>query len=216
MAIVPSGQKFHTVASTVETSNLGSKLANSNREIFTMNDIIDTTPSSIHVLVKPKAGSYITAMIANTGFGTFSSQSSNNIKLIPFIPSQSISYTSFRIFVGGTAVASARILIYSNLSGLPTTKLYESASLDISTSGYKTATTSGTFIKGITYWLGFQTNSSSASFDCYPLGSLLTLNYNGGTDSVIQVSAAIGSAPTTISPASTSYISDAIPIIEIL
>ena len=39
MATVPSGQKFHTVASTVETSNLGSKLANSNREIYTMGDI---------------------------------------------------------------------------------------------------------------------------------------------------------------------------------
>lgn len=42
MAIVPSGQKFHTVANDVETSNLGSKLANSNREIYTMQDIVDT------------------------------------------------------------------------------------------------------------------------------------------------------------------------------
>jgi len=42
MAIVPSGQKFHTVPSTVVTTNLGSALANSQREIFTMQDIIDT------------------------------------------------------------------------------------------------------------------------------------------------------------------------------
>ena len=42
MAQVPIGQKFHTVANDVQTSNLGSKLANSNREIYTMQDIIDT------------------------------------------------------------------------------------------------------------------------------------------------------------------------------
>jgi hypothetical protein len=42
MAIVPSGQKFHTVPSTVVTTNLGSALANSQREIFTMDDITST------------------------------------------------------------------------------------------------------------------------------------------------------------------------------
>jgi hypothetical protein len=43
MAQVPSGQKFHTVPSNVQTEEKGSKLANSQREIFTMQDIIDTT-----------------------------------------------------------------------------------------------------------------------------------------------------------------------------
>jgi hypothetical protein len=45
MAQVPSGQKFHTVPSNVQTEEKGSKLANSQREIFTMQDIIDTIPS---------------------------------------------------------------------------------------------------------------------------------------------------------------------------
>jgi hypothetical protein len=43
MAQVPSGQKFHTVPSNVQTEEKGSKLANSQREIFTMQDIVDTT-----------------------------------------------------------------------------------------------------------------------------------------------------------------------------
>jgi hypothetical protein len=47
MATVPSGQKFHTVPSNVETNNLGSKLANDQREIFTMQDIADTVASSV-------------------------------------------------------------------------------------------------------------------------------------------------------------------------
>jgi hypothetical protein len=42
MAQVPSGQKFHTVPSNVQTEERGSKLANSQREIFTMQDITDT------------------------------------------------------------------------------------------------------------------------------------------------------------------------------
>jgi len=42
MAQIPSGQKFHTVASNVQTAERGSALANSQREIFTMQDIVST------------------------------------------------------------------------------------------------------------------------------------------------------------------------------
>jgi len=207
MAIIPVGQKFHTIASNVVTKERGSASVNAQKEIFTMQDIIDTTPLGIHVLVKPKAGNSITAMITNGGYGGFAQQTANSIQLIPFIPSQTISYTSLAINVlSPSAGALGRILIYSSLNGLPTTKLYESASLDLSTGGYKTATISGNFIKGTTYWLGVQSNSSSVYFDGYPSNSMLVLTYNGGTSSAILVSAAIGSAPTTISPASTSYI----------
>ena len=42
MATVPGDQKFHTVPAFVDTKNKGSALANSNRTIYTMQDIIDT------------------------------------------------------------------------------------------------------------------------------------------------------------------------------
>ncbi len=42
MATIPNGQKFHTVASTVDTENKGSAQLNAKREAFTMQDIIDT------------------------------------------------------------------------------------------------------------------------------------------------------------------------------
>jgi hypothetical protein len=45
MAIIPNTQKFHTVSSEVDTENKGSKLANSKREAFTMQDITDTVGS---------------------------------------------------------------------------------------------------------------------------------------------------------------------------
>ena len=39
MAIVPSGQKFHTIAANVATKERGSALVNSQKEIFTMQDV---------------------------------------------------------------------------------------------------------------------------------------------------------------------------------
>lgn len=45
MAIIPSGQKFHTVASNVVTKERGSALVNSQKEIFTMQDIVNTSSS---------------------------------------------------------------------------------------------------------------------------------------------------------------------------
>lgn len=53
MATVPSGQKFHTVPENVNTEEKGSKLANSQREIYTMQDIIDTIPAGAAVNPTP-------------------------------------------------------------------------------------------------------------------------------------------------------------------
>ena len=42
MAIIPSNQKFHTVPAEVDTKDKGSARANADREIFTMQDIVDS------------------------------------------------------------------------------------------------------------------------------------------------------------------------------
>ena len=47
MAIIPSTQKFHTVSAEVDTENRGSEIANSRREAFTMQDIVDTAGAGI-------------------------------------------------------------------------------------------------------------------------------------------------------------------------
>jgi len=46
MAIIPVAQQFHTLTSSVVTADLGSTLANSGREVYTMQDIIDTVSYS--------------------------------------------------------------------------------------------------------------------------------------------------------------------------
>jgi len=46
MAHIPVAQQFHTLTSSVVTTDLGSTLANSGREVYTMQDIIDTVSYS--------------------------------------------------------------------------------------------------------------------------------------------------------------------------
>jgi hypothetical protein len=45
MAIIPVAQKFHTLSSTVDTVDRGSAELQSQREIYTMQDIIDSIPA---------------------------------------------------------------------------------------------------------------------------------------------------------------------------
>tara|TARA_R100001510_G_scaffold25588_1_gene22489 strand:+ start:1150 stop:1725 length:576 start_codon:yes stop_codon:yes gene_type:complete len=42
MAIIPNGQKFHTVSADVDTNDKGSARSNADREVYTMQDVIDT------------------------------------------------------------------------------------------------------------------------------------------------------------------------------
>jgi len=46
MAIIPNGQKFHTVNSTIDTENRGSASTNANRASFSMSDITATVINS--------------------------------------------------------------------------------------------------------------------------------------------------------------------------
>jgi hypothetical protein len=129
---------------------------------------------------------------------SFTTQSANNITLYPFIPNKTITSVSLRLQVG-TAVAGgiARILVYSDLNGLPNTKLYESANLDCSTTGVKTATTAFTFTAGTTYWLACHTGASINMLSI-PAANLMPIAFQNPSASVTSftsLSVAIGSAP---------------------
>lgn len=47
MSTIPSGQKFHTVASNINTVERGSALSNAGREVYTMQDITDTVSAGL-------------------------------------------------------------------------------------------------------------------------------------------------------------------------
>jgi hypothetical protein len=77
MAIIPSTQKFHTVSTEVDTQNKGSQLANSRREAFTMQDILDTVPSSAGLFEEGSGGAESTQRVgsnndASGGYSTIS------------------------------------------------------------------------------------------------------------------------------------------------
>jgi hypothetical protein len=70
MSTIPSGQKFHTVPSNVQTVERGSALANSQREIYTMQDIIDTAglPYKVYtaLLIQNGTSAPVATVLQNT------------------------------------------------------------------------------------------------------------------------------------------------------
>ena len=168
----------------------------------------------IHLQRTVPSGSYGNLFIVYSSF-TASTVSANRLYLYPFIPNKNITIQSLSInvstlFAGGLA----KILIYSDVSGVPTTKLYESASLDLSTTGQKTATTSQTFIAGTTYWIGFIANNSTNVFSFYGQTAILgfgTSNFSTATYAFLITTFA--SIPNTLT--SVSYSSGNIPAVTL-
>jgi hypothetical protein len=106
-----------------------------------------------HIPIKPRSGAGYSNNIIS-GSGTFGN-SGSVLYLTPLIPANSltISSASIQVTTAG-AGTNMKIVVYSDVNGLPTTKLLESSLLDISTTGFKTFTTSFTFNAGTTYWIG--------------------------------------------------------------
>ena len=116
----------------------------------------------------------------NAGSLTNFSQTAGTLYLLPFIPNKTITSVSLKINIVVTGVgAIARILVYSDLNGFPNTKLYESANLDCSTSGIKTATTAFTFTAGTTYWLAVQVGTANITLSGITTGSLAPIFHFG-------------------------------------
>jgi hypothetical protein len=85
----------------------------------------------------------------------------NTIILNPFIPANTLTIKNLVLNITTTAVGGLiRAVIYSDLNGVPSSKLLESTDLIASTSGDKTYTVSFTFTAGTTYWLGAYSNAN--------------------------------------------------------
>ena len=73
MSTIPSGQKFHTVASNINTVERGSALSNAGREVYTMQDITDTTrPYKVYTALLTQSGTNapVATVLQNTLSGT--------------------------------------------------------------------------------------------------------------------------------------------------
>lgn len=98
----------------------------------------------------------------------------DRIFLYPWVPR--VSFTCDQAAIScSTAAASAqtRILIYSaTTAGIPNALIYESADLDMSTTGNKTASVSSlAIVKGQPLWVGVKNSSSSVAAHAWAIGS---------------------------------------------
>jgi hypothetical protein len=159
----------------------------------------------VHVLTKPVSGRSYGVRTNATTANSSSSASANNISLYPFIPANSITISNLQLNVAGSSATNIRILVYSDLNGVPSSKLIESTNLDASTIGVKTFTTSYTFTAGTVYWLGCY-SSASASVSVLDAAQMTPISTNafGTAYSSVFASATFGSAPSTLGTATLS------------
>jgi hypothetical protein len=153
-----------------------------------------------------------------TGSSTSSvSMGANQMYAYPFIPNKTITSVSLKINVVTLgAGVNCRILIYSSVAGVPTTKVYESANLDCSTFGVKTAITSFTFTAGTTYWLCLQSSGVTSLSGIQPTAliplAMVASPASAPTVAYINTST-FGSAPTTF--AINNRTNSAVPLVGI-
>jgi hypothetical protein len=144
----------------------------------TVETALGYTPlAGVHSIV-PMASGDVTFNGITANIGT-AGQSGNSIRLTPYIPAQSITTSNLYINVTtATAGSLCTIVVYSDLNGVPNNRLYESADLDCSTTGLKTATTSFSFVAGTRYWIGIKTNATISTRAGFTTASSLPLSAN--------------------------------------
>ena len=117
-------------------------------------------PTGVHILTKPISGRTYSVRTTGTAVNSSTTTPANAIALYPFIPANTLTISRLELNTTSLTVGgSIRILVYSDLNGVPSSKLLESGSLDCSAIiGPKTYNTSFTFNAGTVYWLGTYSN----------------------------------------------------------
>lgn len=159
--------------------------------------------SGIHNLLKPISNRRVSFALGSSVSGANFTLA--RLSLYPFFPANALTISEIVMNCNIAGAGSlCRLLIYSDNNGFPDAKLYESADLNLSTTGFKIATTTFTFNAGTTYWLGFHGGAITANVTChnlavvYPFGNLgSSVNAANG----YNVTAALGLAPANITSA---------------
>lgn len=136
----------------------------------------------------------------NSANGGTAIPTANRLDVYPITPNKTLTNVSLTINVSTLGIgALARLVVYEDSNGFPTTKLYESTSIDCSTIGDKTVLTGLTFTAGNTYWLGFYSNGI-AQFRTLSTTSLLPIFSASLTTIAVawsRINTTLGTAPST-------------------
>jgi len=115
MAIIPDAQQFHTLSSTVDTTERGSALANASREVYTMQDIkesisaIDGSGVQYAVPVFTDANTLTSLPIGSSGQVLTSNGSGSNpsFQALQVVTSGETASNPKSLFIGTLAYATA-------------------------------------------------------------------------------------------------------------
>jgi hypothetical protein len=145
----------------------------------------------------------VTAILTNSGTNT-ATPASNTMYTYPLIMANDYTFNSMQMYCQtALATGNCRILVYSNLNSNPDQKLYESATIDLSTTGTKTITNTMTFTKGTVYWLVLHAGTAGSPLSIRSINGLTQMatgyRSNNNPYATIQQTALVplGSAPTT-------------------
>ena len=127
----------------------------------------------------PASGEFVMSTMGTGSAATTLTGALNRIDLYPFVPRATLTIDALGVNCT-TAIAAAlgKILVYSaDALGRPDTLLVETATVDLSTTGNKTAAAGLTLRQGRTYWLGIR-HSANPTLSAWALQA--TPDINGG------------------------------------
>ncbi len=165
--------------------------------------------AGIHVISKPYSGMGICLNVTQSTNNLLSMFGGNQLYFFPFIPANNVTIDQIVFEVAAASSGgTATVTIYSDLNGKPNSKIYQSASVSTSSTGYKTNTTTQTFTAGTSYWIGFCPSTGGGSFRSTAATSTHAISYTNGIGTLftqnmwLYPTTSPGSEPTTVSTGS--------------
>jgi hypothetical protein len=143
----------------------------------------------IHSLLFIPGASVTNQMMTSSATLSGSLLTANTIIAAPFIPAQNITTSNLFMQVSTLfAGALCRIAIYSNVNSQPSSLLYVSSDLSMSSIGIKTAVTTFNFIAGTTYWLAIHGGTTGTSgVNAISSTNLIPIKASGAASSSFSV-----------------------------
>jgi len=165
-------------------------------------------------------GQWLTQQILSGSASGVIAGAANRLSLVPYYTPRPISVDTFAVNVTtGVASANVRVIIYSASpsTGIPVTKLYESANLDAATSStFPSVAAAFRFAANTPYWVGVHHSSTAtlrgiAIAACQPIGLASATGTTENTE--LRTTPTFGSALTTYSYASSNGASSIAPMV---
>lgn len=172
----------------------------------------DTARCNGCMIITPPSGNYVTQAFSSGSLSSTVSVGADTIVISPFVLGYDLTVDQAGGWQSSSSSINLRILIYSSTaSGLPNTKLAETATITTSSDSSFSTSFSHTFTANTLYYVGVHTGGS-ASFRRIGREALMPL---GGIDittgdvpcAITLSSTALGSAPDTWSFATSQLLS---------